>query len=233
MASQRGFERQDYYRILQVDPGAHPEIVRAAYRTLLRVLGKHPDHGGETGEARNIIEAYSTLSVPERRHAYDQWLRAHSVVPPAPVVRRPFHLPHELAERIRAALPDYRDAPDAPFARNFDLVLEGFALTAPRVYVKAYASISRRRWPVLLTLCRAVVLARRGLLPTTDLVLFVGGRLEELAALLGEARFHSAPFRWHRHVIAVASLEPPALHVSLAGPVPRVLSRLRTAFAPP
>ncbi|HEV8226442.1 MAG TPA: J domain-containing protein [Methylomirabilota bacterium] len=43
-----GFGRREYYRLLQVDPDVHPEIVRAAYRTLLRVLGKHPDVGVTT-----------------------------------------------------------------------------------------------------------------------------------------------------------------------------------------
>lgn len=56
-----GFGRRDYYyRLLQVDPAAHPEIVRAAYRTLFRVLGKHPDVGGHDREASAIIEAYAT-----------------------------------------------------------------------------------------------------------------------------------------------------------------------------
>ena len=228
----RGFERQDYYRTLQVDPGAHPEIVRAAYRTLLRVLGKHPDRGGATAEARNILEAYATLSVPERRHAYDQWLQAHSIVQAPPAISPSPALPVALAGRIRAALPDYREAPDAPFARSFDLVLEGLVFAAPRVYVRAYASLARPRWPVLFTLCRGVALARSGALPSTDLVVFVAGGVEELPALLGETRLHSAPFRWHRHVIGVATVEPPGLHVSVAGPMPRVVGRLRPAFAP-
>jgi hypothetical protein len=72
------FERDDYYRILQVDPAAHPEVVRSAYRTLLRVLAKHPDLGGSHTEASTIIEAYRTLSDVRRRLAYDHWLRAHS-----------------------------------------------------------------------------------------------------------------------------------------------------------
>lgn len=226
----RGFGRNDYYRILQVDPGAHPEIVRAAYRTLLLILGKHPDRGGTNAEAQSLLEAYATLSVPQRRHAYDQWLRAHSNVPAAPAAPPPPALPVELARRICAAVPEFREAPDAPFARGFDLVLEGPALGAPRVYVRGYPSIGRARWPVLLTLSRGITLSRTGVWPTTDLVLFVGGRVEDLPALLGETRRHSAPFRWHRHVIGIATLDPPGLHVSLAGPMPRIVKRLRPAF---
>ena len=226
----RRFGRPDYYRILQVDPGAHPEIVRAAYRTLLRVLGKHPDRGGTTADARNIIEAYAALSVPERRRAYDQWLQAHVIVPAAPASWSPSAWSPALGRRIRACLPESREAPDAPFARHFDLVLEGLGLAAPRVYVKAYVSISRPRWPVLFTLSRGIALARSGVLPTTDLVVFTGD-VEELPALLVQTRRHSAPFRWHRHLIGIAMVEPPALHVSGAGPASRIVKRLRPAFA--
>src|SRR5437773_6615101 len=118
----RGFERRDYYRVLQVDPAAHPEVVRAAYRTLLRVLGKHPDLGGEDDEARGIIEAYETLSKPERRQAYDAWLRAHSGGGPARAASSPVSatgVPSEVASWIRGVLSEYHDAPKAPFASRF------------------------------------------------------------------------------------------------------------------
>lgn len=64
--------RRNYYRILQVQPDAPPEIIRASYRTLMRELKRHPDLGGSTSEAAILNEAYETLSDPLRRADYDK-----------------------------------------------------------------------------------------------------------------------------------------------------------------
>jgi hypothetical protein len=64
--------RRNYYRILQVQPDAPPEVIRASYRTLMRELKNHPDLGGSTSEAALLNEAYETLSDPARRAAYDE-----------------------------------------------------------------------------------------------------------------------------------------------------------------
>ncbi|MCC7490236.1 MAG: J domain-containing protein [Gammaproteobacteria bacterium] len=64
--------RRNYYRILQVQPGAPVEIIRASYRTLMQRLKAHPDLGGEHGHAALINEAYAVLTSPRKRAAYDQ-----------------------------------------------------------------------------------------------------------------------------------------------------------------
>jgi hypothetical protein len=66
--------RRNYYRILQVQPDAPTEIIRASYRTMMRELKKHPDLGGSTWDAEVLNEAYETLSNPQRRAAYDEQL---------------------------------------------------------------------------------------------------------------------------------------------------------------
>jgi curved DNA-binding protein CbpA len=66
--------RRNYYRILQVQPDAPTEIIRASYRTLMRELKQHPDLGGSTWDASVLNEAYETLSDPARRAAYDEEL---------------------------------------------------------------------------------------------------------------------------------------------------------------
>jgi curved DNA-binding protein CbpA len=66
--------RRNYYRLLQVQPDAPTEIIRASYRTLMRELKKHPDLGGSTWDASLLNEAYETLSDPARRAAYDEEL---------------------------------------------------------------------------------------------------------------------------------------------------------------
>ncbi len=42
--------RRNYYRILQVQPDAHLEIIRAGYHTLLHRLRQHPIHCGKSLE---------------------------------------------------------------------------------------------------------------------------------------------------------------------------------------
>jgi len=69
--------RRNYYRILQVQPDAPFEVIRASYRTLMRELKQHPDLGGSTSNASFLNEAYETLSDPDRRAAYDKALATH------------------------------------------------------------------------------------------------------------------------------------------------------------
>ena len=90
----------DYYEILQVHPKAHPEIIKRAYRTIIRELHAHPDLGGSHQEAVLINRAYEVLSDPESRAEYDRF-RAQFVAQP---LRAPRPSP--------AARPTYR--PPAP-----------------------------------------------------------------------------------------------------------------------
>jgi curved DNA-binding protein CbpA len=68
--------RRNYYRILQVQPGAPVEIIRASYRTLMQRLKAHPDLGGDHWNAAMINEAYAVLTDPEKRAQYDREVRA-------------------------------------------------------------------------------------------------------------------------------------------------------------
>jgi uncharacterized protein YbaR (Trm112 family) len=75
-------ERPNYYKILQVQPDALPEIIHASYRTMMRELKRHPDLGGSTTEAALLNEAHETLSDPRRRAAYDEELFRRSIKEP-------------------------------------------------------------------------------------------------------------------------------------------------------
>lgn len=75
---------KDFYLVLQVAPNATPEEIRSAYRR--RALRLHPDQSG--GGSEPFIElqrAYSVLSDPSRRAAYD---RETERIPIRPVFRR-------------------------------------------------------------------------------------------------------------------------------------------------
>jgi curved DNA-binding protein len=61
----------DYYEILQINTKADPEMIHRVYRILAQRY--HPDntHTGDEAFFRAITEAYSVLSDPEKRAAYD------------------------------------------------------------------------------------------------------------------------------------------------------------------
>jgi curved DNA-binding protein CbpA len=61
----------DYYEALQISPNAEPDTVHRVYRLLAQRF--HPDNheSGNDTRFREIQEAYSALSDPERRASYD------------------------------------------------------------------------------------------------------------------------------------------------------------------
>ena len=72
-----------YYRLLKVPTSASPEQIKQAYRALAKAL--HPDlnRGQDTTQAFQAVnEAYSVLSDPQQRAAYDQ--TGSAVPPPMP-----------------------------------------------------------------------------------------------------------------------------------------------------
>ena len=69
---------KNYYEILEVDKNASDEIIKVAYKSLVKKF--HPDL--KSGEEKNIAEqhikaineAYDVLSDPDKRYRYDQTL---------------------------------------------------------------------------------------------------------------------------------------------------------------
>ncbi len=78
-------QTKDYYRILQVWPGAEQGVIEAAYHRLLR---KHQAYGDTAEGMRGIKEAYQVLSDPVARADYDASRRIQA---------RPEDLPWRLA----------------------------------------------------------------------------------------------------------------------------------------
>lgn len=80
-----------FYDVLEVSPKASPEVIRAAYKSLMQ--RHHPDKhhaSAQAGQAALISQAYEVLSDPQKRAAYDQTLRpvdATAAAPAAPVAR--------------------------------------------------------------------------------------------------------------------------------------------------
>jgi molecular chaperone DnaJ len=69
---------KDFYLILQVRREASPEGIRSAYRRRAREL--HPDKSGTGSEPfLELQEAYSVLSDPAQREAYDYRAESNAV----------------------------------------------------------------------------------------------------------------------------------------------------------
>lgn len=62
----------DYYVVLQVDPSAEPEVVRAAYRALAQKYHPDVDGGGAPERMVEINRAWDVLCNPETRALYDR-----------------------------------------------------------------------------------------------------------------------------------------------------------------
>ena len=63
----------DYYKILQIDPEAEPEIIEAAYRRLARKY--HPDVSKSPDAVQRMQQinvAYEVLRDPAKRAEYDR-----------------------------------------------------------------------------------------------------------------------------------------------------------------
>lgn len=216
--------RPSLYAVLQVHPRARPEVIHAAFRALVRAAGRHPDLGGDPVAARLLIEAYRTLSDPDRRRAYDRWRRAHA----GPLLAR-VELPPGLGAWFRLVLPEYRDDPAAPLRDRFNLVLARRGLVPGRVYVRAVARLTRAVWPGLFVLCRAAWLGRSALWPSTDVFVLAPEEVGGLQPFLREAVRQFGASRWNRCVLTVLTLEPRRLHAPPGARLPRIVRRLQQA----
>lgn len=79
----------DPYKILQVDPDAEPEVIRAAYRVL--ALKYHPDVATGSEDRMAVLnQAWGMLRDAEARAAYDR-ARAEALRPPPPPKPEPSH----------------------------------------------------------------------------------------------------------------------------------------------
>lgn len=72
----------NYYEILEVSPKASPEVLKAAYKSLIQRY--HPDRNPGDQKAaersQSVVQAYQELSDPSRRAAYDLELQRQSEI---------------------------------------------------------------------------------------------------------------------------------------------------------
>ncbi|TSC82776.1 MAG: serine/threonine protein kinase [Parcubacteria group bacterium Gr01-1014_20] len=68
--SPRNPTNKDHYGILEVNPRASQEVIKAAFHALMKV--HHPDKHGDETLARKITIAYEILGDPDKRATYDE-----------------------------------------------------------------------------------------------------------------------------------------------------------------
>jgi len=69
----------DYYKVLSVDKNATEDQIKTSYRELAKKY--HPDVGGDPEKMKEVNVAYTVLSDPQERAAYD---RPKNQAPPFP-----------------------------------------------------------------------------------------------------------------------------------------------------
>lgn len=106
-------EEVDLYRVLQVDPSAHPRVIQAAYRALARMY--HPDQTATSGSIEMVLvnRAYAVLRHPEQRLAYDR-----SRTEAAAVASRPAPAPTPATVQPPPARPAHARRPAADAASD-------------------------------------------------------------------------------------------------------------------
>jgi hypothetical protein len=78
---------RDAYEVLEVDPKAHPVVLRAAHHALASLY--HPDldqSGSSTPRMAELNQAWEKVRTPERRELYDRQRAAGQPAPAAPII---------------------------------------------------------------------------------------------------------------------------------------------------
>lgn len=116
-------QQVDLYHVLQVDPEAEPEVIRAAYRSLAQKY--HPDKtGGQYERMTAINEAWAVLRDPARRAEHDRQraeaaaaatsFMAQYSAREAPAAPRPAQAPSTTQPRYARAPTSRRATPAGP-----------------------------------------------------------------------------------------------------------------------
>ncbi|MBI2913709.1 MAG: DnaJ domain-containing protein, partial [Chloroflexi bacterium] len=151
---------KDYYRILQVDPLAEPEVIESAYRGLLRKYRRDADGSPEAAErVQELKEAYAVLRDPAQRAEYDQRRRGpqadQEAAVPAPDEELAAPTRDEGAEAIPEAAPIVGETAEATaemadmgWAPEAAAPLEGAGGVGGAVLGPAQAAVAPRIAPI-------------------------------------------------------------------------------------
>ncbi len=111
-------ERESLYRVLQVDPGASPLVIQAAYRVLARIF--HPDLEGDDEEMKRLNHAWSILGDARLRAEYDRQLAGRHPGPAGGASAAPASYTSYASATPRAATTPAGSSSPRPAARQDD-----------------------------------------------------------------------------------------------------------------
>jgi DnaJ-class molecular chaperone len=114
---------RDLYKVLQVDPGADPDVIAAAYQVLAaKVDPKKKVSKAEEIRLVELYQAFATLHNPVARRAYDEERRPE-LVPVGPGHDGAFRrIGATLTERVQAAATQAAPAQAGPNGATGDLL---------------------------------------------------------------------------------------------------------------
>merc|ERR1712188_320719 len=69
--SRKSVDTTKYYKILGVEKNATESEIKKAYRKL--AMKHHPDKGGDPDKFKEMTEAHTVLSDPDKRQRYDRF----------------------------------------------------------------------------------------------------------------------------------------------------------------
>ena len=112
----------NYYEILQVCPDASEEVIKAAYKALVKKY--HPDNGGAGGteKIQIINEAYNVLSDPKSRKSYDAQINNTRTSFKNEEKNEEFHSDNNVKEEQRDSEEDYvfeKEEPESKVGKAF------------------------------------------------------------------------------------------------------------------
>lgn len=179
--------RESLYDILEVSRTASPEVIRAAYKSLVQRF--HPDKNPGNPNAEDLLKlinnAYDTLSDPSKRAAYDVMLALEEMASP--------EKPAEEENAEESGTPSEQEA-DHAFVEKWDLY-QAFIGKNPNYYRPIFKRVHITgktshavNWPALL--------AGGGWAAYRKLYGIAALHFVLLAAGLGLMQFFESPFEW-------------------------------------
>ena len=209
----------NYYELLQLSPNAEIPIVKAAYRTLMLNMNRHPDKGGSTDEAQKLNEAYAHLSDPVKKEAYDRKMKQTATdtdtVPDDRKTSDPLSThPTMLLKKFAALEIDGYKRVEDHSAWNFDRAFATPFFLKNYLFVKACPQINASNIDGVIAMCRrSFSLQKRRWLPAGYYFIFLAEDIRDAALIKRKIeQFQNTAQGTMERFILIASAKEKSVH---------------------